>query len=93
MPPLAGERVRSDIHLTRALIAPMVEPSPSGADLTVSPVHTVARAALKQGGIALRFPRLVRIRDDKTAEQATTVREILDMYRRRARSTQAAIPA
>jgi LCP family protein required for cell wall assembly len=33
--PLAGERVRSDIHLSRALIAPIVEASPSGADLTV----------------------------------------------------------
>lgn len=33
--PLAGERVRSDIRLTQALIAPMVEASPSGADVTI----------------------------------------------------------
>lgn len=56
----------------------------TGADLTVSPVHTVAHGKLKKGGIALRFPRLVRIRNDKTAEQATTVKEIWDMYKKRA---------
>lgn len=55
----------------------------SGADLTVSPVHTVAQNKLKKGGIALRFPRLLRIRPDKTAEQATTVQEIWNMYQQR----------
>ena len=53
----------------------------SGAELTVSPVHTVAHSLLKRGGLALRFPRFVRFRDDKAAEQATSVREIYDMYR------------
>ena len=52
-----------------------------GAELTVSPVHTVAHHLVKRGGLALRFPRFIRFRDDKTAEQATTVREIYDMYR------------
>jgi len=53
----------------------------AGAELTVSPIHTVAHNLLKRGGLALRFPRFVRFRDDKTAEQATSVREIYDMYR------------
>jgi len=53
----------------------------AGAELTISPVHTVAHSLIKHGGLALRFPRLVRFRDDKTAEQATTVREIYDIYR------------
>jgi DNA ligase-1 len=57
----------------------------SGADLTISPVHTVAQSRLKKGGIALRFPRLLRIRNDKAAEQATTVEEIWKMYQQRAR--------
>ncbi len=52
----------------------------AGAELTVSPVHTVARHLVKRGGLALRFPRFVRFRDDKTAEQATTVDEIYDIY-------------
>jgi DNA ligase-1 len=62
----------------------------SGADLTISPVHTVAQSRLNKGGIALRFPRFLRIRDDKAAEQATTVQEILQMYTRRARAARAA---
>ncbi len=53
----------------------------TGAELTVSPVHTVAHHLLKSGGLALRFPRFVRIRNDKAAEQATSVEEIYDMYR------------
>jgi len=53
----------------------------SGAELTVSPVHAVARGLVKRGGLALRFPRFLRFRDDKTAQQATTVQEIYDMYR------------
>ena len=53
----------------------------AGAELTVSPIHAVAHNLIKRGGLALRFPRFVRFRDDKTAEQATTVREIYDMYR------------
>lgn len=57
----------------------------SGADLTVSPVHTVAESKLLKGGIALRFPRLLRIRADKSAEQATTVQEIWHMYKQRLR--------
>ena len=52
----------------------------AGAELTVSPVHTVAHGLIKRGGLALRFPRFVRFRDDKAAEQATSVREIYDMY-------------
>ncbi len=53
----------------------------AGAELTVSPVHTAAQRLVKRGGLALRFPRFVRFRDDKAAEQSTTVREIYDMYR------------
>lgn len=52
----------------------------TGAELTISPVHTVAHGLLKRGGLALRFPRFIRLREDKAAEQATSVREIYDMY-------------
>jgi DNA ligase-1 len=39
-----------------------------GSEVTVSPSHS--------SGYALRFPRLIRFRDDKSPEQATTAREI-----------------
>lgn len=49
-----------------------------GAELTRSPIHTCA--ADSGPGIALRFPRFNRFRDDKSPEQATTVEEIKAMY-------------
>lgn len=42
-------------------------------DLTKSPNHTA--------GYALRFPRLVKFRDDKSAKEATTVGEIVKLYK------------
>jgi DNA ligase-1 len=44
------------------------------AEITRSPFHA---AGMKDGkGLALRFPRFLRWRDDKKAEQATTTKEI-----------------
>jgi DNA ligase-1 len=53
-----------------------------GAELTLSPTHTAAWGVLKEdAGLALRFPRFTgRWRDDKSAEDATTVQEVLDLY-------------
>jgi DNA ligase-1 len=54
-----------------------------GAELTLSPTHTAAWGQLKEdAGLALRFPRFTgRYRDDKSPEDATTVQEVLDLYR------------
>jgi len=54
-----------------------------GAELTVSPVHTAAWDAIRSGaGLAVRFPRFTgRWREDKGPEDATTVKELLEMYR------------
>lgn len=49
-------------------------------EITRSPIHA---AGMSEGGqgYALRFPRLVAFRDaDKRPEDATTVREIIEMY-------------
>ncbi len=49
-------------------------------EITRSPVHTAGRD--ENGvGYALRFPRLIKFREkDKTAEDATTVKELIEMY-------------
>jgi DNA ligase-1 len=52
----------------------------NGAQLTVGPIHAVARDKVKKGGLALRFPRFVQWRDDKGPEQATTAQEIYQVY-------------
>jgi DNA ligase-1 len=54
-----------------------------GAELTLSPTHTAGWGQVKaDAGLALRFPRFTgRYRDDKAAEDATTVEEILQLYR------------
>ena len=41
-------------------------------EITKSPNHSA--------GLALRFPRLVRFRDDKSPDQATTVAEVKKLY-------------
>jgi len=54
-----------------------------GAEITLSPIHTCAMSAIrKRSGLAIRFPRFTgNYRLDKSAEDATTVAEILEMYR------------
>jgi len=53
-----------------------------GAEITVSPVHTAAWDKIRTGaGLAIRFPRFTgRWRDDKKPEDATTTKELLEMY-------------
>ncbi len=60
-----------------------------GAELTVSPVHTAAGGAIRSGaGLAVRFPRFTgRWRDDKGPEDATTTKELLEMYRQQLKQT------
>ena len=53
------------------------------AELTPSPTYTAGWGQIKEDtGIAMRFPRFTgRWRDDKSAEDATTTSELIDLYR------------
>ncbi|MEW5761186.1 MAG: ATP-dependent DNA ligase [Candidatus Thermoplasmatota archaeon] len=56
----------------------------SGAEITLSPVHTCCLGKIKKGyGLAIRFPRFTGIwRSDKGATDATTSEEFENFYRR-----------
>ncbi|MBI2345173.1 ATP-dependent DNA ligase [Candidatus Dependentiae bacterium] len=49
-------------------------------EITLSPMHTAGRTEAHLG-YGLRFPRFVKYRDDKSAQQATTVKELKELYR------------
>ena len=55
-----------------------------GAEVTLSPIHTCATNAIRRGnGLAIRFPRFTgKYRLDKAPEDATTSKEIVEMYQR-----------
>jgi len=54
-----------------------------GDEITLSPLHTCGFGNIRTGsGLAIRFPRLVKFREERAPEDATTVTEILDMYKR-----------
>jgi DNA ligase 1 len=50
------------------LVEPSLVVEVAADEITKSPIHTA--------GVALRFPRLIKVRDDKNADQATTTAEI-----------------
>ena len=53
-----------------------------GADLQLSPVYFACQTILQsEKGIGLRFPRLIKVREDKKPEDATTSTFIHDIYR------------
>jgi DNA ligase-1 len=55
-----------------------------GAEFTLSPIHTCAMDSVRKGsGLAIRFPRFTgNYRIDKSAEDATTRNEIVEMYQK-----------
>ena len=49
-------------------------------EITLSPLHSAGKTKTEQG-FALRFPRVMGYRSDKTAKEATTVKEVKQLYK------------
>jgi DNA ligase-1 len=77
-PARVDSRWHADVWFEPAVVVEVL-----AAELTISPHHTAAWGLLQEdAGLALRFPRFTgRWRTDKSATDATTVAEVVDMFR------------
>ena len=69
---MSVNQIKPEVWLEPVLVVEVL-----AAEITKSPSHSL--------GLALRFPRFIRFRDDKKAEQATTRKEIEQMYKKSSR--------
>lgn len=75
--PRVDSMLEADIWFTPQKVIEVI-----GDELTLSPIHTCGFNKIRDNaGIAMRFPRFTHNwRDDKSPEDATTVKEIIEMY-------------
>jgi len=83
---LEMEKPRGDIKIGGAKPDIWFEPKivweVLAADLSLSPIYTAGQGLVEERGISLRFPRFIRVRDDKSADDATGPEQIAEMYQR-----------
>jgi DNA ligase-1 len=53
-----------------------------GAEFTLSPIHraAVGRIDGTSRGLSVRFPRFIRVREDKPYTDATSVDQLIELY-------------
>jgi DNA ligase-1 len=76
--PRVNSALEADVWFEPAVVIEIL-----GAEITLSPIHTCAMNVVRKGsGLAIRFPRFTgNYRVDKAAEDATTVEEMVEMYK------------
>jgi DNA ligase-1 len=79
--PRKNSRVQSTLEAD-VWFEPFVVLEILGAEVTLSPIHMAAMDAVRKGsGMAIRFPRFTgKYRTDKSPQDATTSKEIVEMY-------------
>ncbi|NVM55675.1 MAG: ATP-dependent DNA ligase [Candidatus Helarchaeota archaeon] len=62
---------------------PLIVAEIAGDEITLSNVHLAGFGKVKtNSGLAIRFPRFIRWREDKSIEDITTTDEVVDIYKR-----------
>jgi len=76
--PRVESKLEADVWFVPAIVLEII-----GAEITLSPLHTCAYGKVREdAGLAIRFPRFTgRYRLDKGPEQATTEKELIEMYK------------
>lgn len=88
--PYVTKQKPPNLHVSEAMepdvwIYPRIVMEVLGAEITLSPVHTCGKDLIKknfnkEAGLAVRFPRFINWRLDKGPTDATTTKEIYEMY-------------
>lgn len=80
--PRVDSRVPSEVWFEPKMVIEII-----ASEITLSPIYTAGLNLVRQGaGFALRFPKFTgKIRDDKSPEDATTVKEIMEIFQRQVR--------
>ncbi len=76
--PRVDSKIVADTWFVPGLVLEVI-----GAEITLSPIHTCGLNSIRLGaGLAIRFPRFTgKYRTEKSPEDATTTKEIVEMYR------------
>ena len=84
--PRVNSLMEADVWFTPSLVLEV-----AADEITLSPLHTCARGAVRrESGLALRFPRFTgNWRKDKSAEDASTSQEVLEMYKKQLKQIEA----
>lgn len=68
------------IHDPDVWIEPRLVVEVAADEITRSPVHTAGRDVESAYGFALRFPRMIKLREDKSISDITTVDEVRKLF-------------